>query len=260
MYITDAHYKTFSALFVSHEPGVSAGSLRVAIQQPGDVRTNVYNNDTGSGTPTEEMLGQGQSLQLYRPSDGATTSIPRYIGPQNTPPLASVPLSVEQTMYSGTTIHGNPGNATVALADSFVHPASFITDPIFCDKQVSVIGQTTVAGRSAWELRGDKVATTPALGRVGDGWRMWVDTATGIILRLEYFDGSDMIGWAEMRAVTVDGSGPNTGGPGSFSLPHNARTVSPAKYQSLTSHLPLPMQLLDTARHFVHAGLSLVHG
>lgn len=258
MYNNDSRYSAFSALFVSHEPGVPAGSLRIAIQQPGLVRTDVFDNDTGTGTPREQIRGQGGQIQLYNPLAGVTTTIPRWAGEQQLPPLSTVPLTVEEAVYGGTTIHGNPGNATVSLADSFVHPASFITDPIFCDKQVSVVGRTTFAGRSAWKLRGDKVPSTPSLGRQGDGWQMWVDVQTGIILRLEYYAGGNMIGWAEMRGVTIDGVRPGGAGPTPLSLPVNVRNVSPLTYKRLLAQDSLKSELVATGSRMAHAALSSV--
>jgi len=207
MYANDSRYARLSALFVDHEPLLAPGSIRIAIQQPDTVRTVAYENDEATGIPSEQMIGDGNAAKLYSPKANVYTSITRSISLVTLPPLATLPLSVVEREDGGTTIYGVATGGRSTLADMFIHPAMLITAPFFTNKTVAVLGKTTRAGRTVWELQGTQVPTAPVLSRLGDGWRAWVDTDTGIVLRVEYDRGAMLIGWAELRDVNIDGHG-----------------------------------------------------
>lgn len=240
MYGADSRYSALSALFVDHEPAIAPGSIRIAIQQPNMVRTAAYANDEASGTPIEQMIGQGTAAKLYSPGANIYTSIVRISSAVTLPPLATLPISVAEREDSGTTIYGMAAGGRSTLVDNFVHPAMLITGPFFTNKNITVIGQSTFAGRAAWELGGTQIPTAPVLSRLGDGWRMWVDTQTGMVLRVEYDRGATLIGWAELRDVNIDGHGwpPNTATAAllALSIPPGARYVDLDAYDRLTHH------------------------
>lgn len=151
------------------------------------------------------------------------------------PPLASVPLGFIERIDSRTTILGSRfGGAKSGLMEMYVHPSVLITGPIFTNKQVSVVGQPTLGGRATWELWGEQIPTAPVLRGLGNAWRMWVDMQTGIVLRLEYYSGSNLIGWGEMRNVVIDGVGQRASG-----------TIAPSLNSLRTWSLPADALELD---------------
>lgn len=240
MYGNDTRYSTLSALFVDHEPLLAPGSIRIAIQQPGTVHTAAYENDEATGTPSEQMIGDSNAATLYSPTANVYTAITRPSGVVTLPPLATLPLSVVEREDGGTTIYGMVSGGRSTLADMFIHPAMLITAPLFTNKSVSVLGQLTFAGRTAWELQGTQIPTAPVLSRLGDSWRMWVDTETGVVLRIEYDRGGTLIGWAELRDVNVDGHGqpPDAAAAAltTSSIPSGAQQVDLDAYNRATHH------------------------
>lgn len=240
MYGNDARYSALSALFVDHEPLLAPGSIRIAIQQPGTVHTAAYENDAATGTPSEQMIGEDNTAKLYSPTANVYTSITRSSSAVALPALATLPLSVVEREDGGTTIYGMVAGGESTLADMFMHPAMLITGPFFTNKTVSVLGQSTFAGRMAWQLQGTQIPTAPVLSRLGDSWRMWVDTETGIVLRIEYDRGGTLIGWAELRDVNIDGHGapPDaaTAALATSSIPSSALQVDLDAYNRATHH------------------------
>lgn len=241
MYGNDSHYHRLSALFVDHAPGDRPGSLQIDIQEPDLVHTAAYGDDEGAGPAQEILVGQGDYAHLYSPAANAYTTIGRPV-PAPYPPLASVPLGFLQRIDSRATIIGSRfSGAKTGLAEMYVHPSVLITGAFFTNKDVTIVGRPTLAGRSTWELRGHQVPKAPVLRTLGDGWRMWVDAQTGIVLRLEYYTGSSLIGWAEMRNVVIDGNGQGASGTTAaalswlraWSLPTDARELDYGAYNDL---------------------------
>lgn len=232
MYNNDSNYHSFSALFVAHTPDQPPGSMWIDIQQPDRVNTAAYSNDSASGAPVERVMRRGQDLTYYVPAANSF-AVGRQVIVSKVPPLSDIPLGFVWAIDSGTTIMGQ-GVPVSVTAEMYVHPSTLITSPFFANKSVSVVAETTFAGRAAWELRGEQAQGAPVLNILGDGWRMWVDKQTGIVLRLEYHSGSQMIGWAEMRDVSVDGTGVTSGNLASgWTLPSSAREVDLAEYRRL---------------------------
>jgi hypothetical protein len=239
MYLNDAHYRTLSGLFVDRSPGDVPSSLRVYIQQPDAVHTASYANVNGTGTPTELYKGEGQVVTLYAPSRNVYTNFARLLS-NRIMDLASVPLGVVQKEHSGTTLYsGGFAGVVPVLADMYLHPASLLLSPFFANKDVESQGKSLIAGRSAWKLHGKQVPGASQLGGLGDAWTMWVDVQSGIILHLDYYSGSTLIGWAGLQHLQIDGSAataPNTtrSGASSWAIPSGAHLIKdPADYDKL---------------------------
>jgi hypothetical protein len=236
MYDNNGRYRTLSALFVDRSPGDTAASLRVFIQQPDVVRTAGYTSVDGAGASYEETAGKGADVTVVSPSSNTETHLRQT--QQALPSLSTVPLSVMPLVASYTKIQGIASGKISWLADMFVHPATFITTPFFADKDVRIEGTTTIEGRSAWFLTARTNPLADANSTLGDGWQGWVDQQTGILLRLDYYSGSTLLGSAEVRDLNIDGQGtagnnllPNIG------VAARAKDVSPRAYgrNSLTA-------------------------
>lgn len=227
MYANNGHYHSFSGLFVSQEPGGFHGSQWVNITQPSYIRTQAFASLTGTGAVIEETQGQGGNTTIYAPSANAYTENSH---PASTklPPLESVPLSVVEVDYGPTNVDGMIALQSV-LANAMLHPACLVTSPFFTNKQITLEDQTSFGNRPAWVLHGTQIAGTPVATDLGDSWRMWVDKASGIILRIEYYSGSTMIGWAEFQNVSIDGSGSEHQIP-PLQLPGSAQRLDPDAY------------------------------
>jgi len=203
----DPQFKGMSALFVDHTPGKQSGSLRISIRPPGDVSTVAYANDLGTGTLLQVTAASGNEVKIYAVEPHAYTILDRALN-QQVSPLESLPLSMSERVHDGTTLYGSVFDQGVSvMADMLLHPASLITSTFFKNKDVALVNQTKFGGRSAWELEGHQVPTATSLGSLGDNWRMWVDTQTGMVLRLEYYSGLKMVGWGELRNLQIDGQG-----------------------------------------------------
>ncbi|MGH2441754.1 MAG: hypothetical protein ACRDFX_01150, partial [Chloroflexota bacterium] len=133
-----------------------------------------------------------------------------------------------QTDYSATAISGIGATQSIA-ANDFTHPAAFLTSPFFTDKRVEVTGNVIFDGRTSWVLSGEQIAGVPVVPSLGDGWRIWVDKQTGIILRREYTRGGSSIGWEEFQHVAIDGAGePHVLAP--LLLPPGTPAIDPIAY------------------------------
>lgn len=223
MYDTDSAYQTLSALFVDRAPGDRPASLLIAIDQPDRVRTAAYADPDGVGSPYEITLGMGETLYRYLPAANTYLQMRRSLSGCRWL-LESLPLTVVQSPYTGTTLYSD-----VWLARLFLHPAELITMPLFCAKQVSLRGMTQLTDRSAWKLEGEQIPTAQRMERLGDRWQMWVDVRTGIVLRLEYYAAARPLGWAELRHVVIDGQGEEphlgVGALRDWTLPRGVRKI-----------------------------------
>lgn len=235
MYGNDAAYRTLTALFVDHTPADPVASIRIQIQQPNVLRAAIYTNDTGSGTPAQMLIDQGSQVESYLPAANVymRSRVRSSAIPCKLPPLASVPLA-ESTGDCSSIVIQSPASTITDIANMFVHPASLLTSPFFNNKQVVLKRTTTFQGRLAYELQAVQSPLAPPLGALGDGWRMWVDTKTGIVLRLNYYSGTTLIGWGELRNVNIDGIGPRLDAAGTslarWTLPADAQRVDPQAY------------------------------
>lgn len=230
MYDNDSHYSRFSALFVDHEPGLASGSMRIEITQSSAARTAAYSNDAGTGTPIEETQGSPASTLMYSPTADAYVVNPHPVPAPSLMPLSSVPLSLVQMEYGATSIYGVAAFQALT-ANLMLHPAALITGSFFTAKHVEVTGETTLADRAVWELHGTQISGAPYAPSRGDGWRMWVDKQSGIILRLEYYAGANMIGWAEFREVNIDGPDAGVGeNLPPLSIPSTAQRLDGLQY------------------------------
>lgn len=235
MYNNDSHYQSLVGLFVAHPPGGAGASVWIDLQQPDQVHALVYANDSANGEPMEIFQAQSTQVTSYLPGANFYMVAGRHIDTA-APPLATVPLGMVEAIDSGITVGAHAPAAL--LADRYVHPSVLITSPFFTSKAVSLAAETTFGGRPCWELRGLQAPTSTVPSRLGDGWRMWVDKQTGIVLRLEYCSGSDLIGWAEFRNLSVDGAGQSRiqDPPAQltdFSLPGGSRQVDQGAYMRL---------------------------
>lgn len=229
MYDNNSSYKSFSVLFTSHEPGEPAGSVWIDITQPSFVRTDAYANATGAGSPVEETSGSASSTTVANLQAGVYTT-DSHAAPPPLPPLADVHLSDVPVDYSATDITGMASPAAT-LANVAVHPSQLVVSPFFTDKTITVLAETGFGGRAAWLLEGTQIPGTPVATVLGDRWRMWVDKQTGMILRIEYYSGGALIGWAEMQNVSVDGVGAyHDLAP--LSLPTSSRYVGISQYSA----------------------------
>lgn len=229
MYRSDMRFGELSALFVDHTPGKRSGSLRMSIRPPEEVNTIAYADDAGTGPPLQVTSARGDRVKMYAPMVHAYTILGRNLS-QRMPPLESLPLTMAQRVHDGTTLHGSVfDHGVTVIAGMFVHPASLITSTFFSDKTVALVNQTMVNGRSTWELEGHRVPASTPLRPLGDSWRMWVDIQTGMVLRLEYYSGSTMIGWGELRELQIDGQGNASAPPvlasPDWSIPEDAQYV-----------------------------------
>jgi hypothetical protein len=241
MYANDSRYRTLSALLVVNGLWGKQGSVQIAIQQPDGVRSAAYNNETGTGTPVEITSGQGEQVYLYAPAVNTYTTLNRPLSFKR-PVLKDVPLTVIYPDYGGTDIYGTAAwdGGLNGIANTLTHPAWFIQSPSFQGMEVTVTGPSLLGSRQAWQLQGSMIAGTSPLiydGRSVDGLRMWVDVATGIILRIETYSGSVMTGWAELTHLSIDGPADTADTPAgtlsAWSLPLDARLVSRPEYIGL---------------------------
>lgn len=231
MYTSDASYRTLDGLFVVRAPGKPVGSVQIHIEQPSTVRTAAYSNDDGEGSPEEIYSADGDRATYYSPGSGVYTSSGRAVS-QDVPDLASVPLGLIQPTGIGTTLSGIKAGAWTVLADMYVHPSTLITCPFFTTMSVDVVGRTTYDGRQADELVGTHIPTAMSLRGLGNAWRMWVDARTGIVLHVDYYEGSTLIGWAGFKSLTTDGgSGNQAAWLSSWALPAGARAVGDEEYR-----------------------------
>lgn len=212
MYGNGGRYRSISALFVSQMPMARDGCLRIVIQQPAAVRTAAYDNSLGLGVPAEITIGQGGTYSMYSPALNQYVVISQRSQSQ-LPPLDTIPLSVVVPDASPTTIQGSvlEGGRSV-WADMFLHPAALITSSFFGAMQFSAAGTRDIAGRSAWELDGTLAPNADPNDGGGpgfrvDGMKLWVDRQTGIVLRLEFHAQGNLLGWAELQQVRIDGEG-----------------------------------------------------
>jgi outer membrane lipoprotein-sorting protein len=237
MYYSKSNYSSLSALFIDNAPDGSSGSMQILIQQPNVVRTALYENQTGAGSPKEIVLGDGKHLAFYAPGANVQTTA-ELSATSEALPLDSLPLTVAQSETGPTAIPSGAYDAGVSsLADMLIHPMSMVTSTFFKDKSVDVLGRADIQGRTAWILNGKQVAGTTALPGLGDAWRMWVDSKTGIVLRLEYLSKGSLLGWAELRDLSVDKgiSSPSQSGSVVYSgaLPEGIATVSLNDYMQM---------------------------
>jgi hypothetical protein len=196
----------------------------MTIEQPDKVRTAAYRDDDGMGSPYEITLGVGKELYRYLPAANTYLQTRRSLSGCRWP-LESLPLTVVQIPYTGTTLYSDVWSARL-----FLHPAELITMPLFCARRVRLVGTTQLSLRSAWTLVGEQIPAAQRLERLGDRWKMWVDVRTGIVLRLEYYAGSRLLGWAELRHLMIDGQGeePHSGVAElrDWALPQDAQKIA----------------------------------
>jgi len=150
-------------------------------------------------------------------------------------PLEQIPLSVAMPYYGPTAVYGMRGVVSV-LAGLTVHPSGLILSSFFSNKAVTVVRQPELSGRRTWELRGVQVPGVPVVPTLGDSWTMWVDQETGVVLRLEYYSGATLIGWAAIQDFTVNA--PASTLPHFWSMPTTARKVDMTTYLSLRRPKP----------------------
>lgn len=244
MYRNDNTYSHLSALFVDAAPGDSPSSVLIDIRQPDMVRTAAYSGLNGSGAPAEITLGEQGDLIFYSPAAGAYTRLGRVVSGKLMD-LTAVPLSVVQKDHSGTSIYaGAFGGTAPVLADMLIHPASLLASPFFTNKHIVQAEAGTLDELPVWVLRGTQAPGAPLLGALGDSWRMWVDKRTGIVLRLEYYSDAALIGTAEFRDLSIDGSAAPSGALASlvtWSLPASAHLVPDLiEYNRLVNSYPHP--------------------
>ena len=242
MYTSDSRYHTLSALFVDKAPGDQHGSLRVEIRQPDVVRSAVYTSMDGSGIPTEVSFGQasqtGGFTTFFNLPKNIYMTMPDGIVDPHLENLNDVPLGVVASIGSATPIEDLTDGTASSVANMCLHPSLLITSPFFTNKQVTVAGTEKYEGRPAWVLRGQQVPGAISLGVLGDGWRMWVDKQTGLVLALQYYSGPSIAGSALFTNITVDGAGAHdTAAPPLLVVPSNARRVDGPAYQaSVAAH------------------------
>jgi len=109
-----------------------------------------------------------------------------------------------------------------------VKPSGLILSSFFSNKAVTIVGQPELSGRHTWELRGVQVPGVPVVPTLGDSWTMWVDGETGVVLRLEYYRGKKLIGWAAIRDFTVNE--PANQLPHYWSMPVTAKKLDMTAY------------------------------
>lgn len=235
MYRNDGTFSSLSALFVDQSPGDTPSSVEIYIRQPDTVRTAAYPNTDGIGAPSEIVVGEGSTVTMYAPQANTYTKLGRVLS-SRLMDLPSVPLSVVQKEYSGTTIYaGAFGGPAPVLADMMIHPASLLTSPFFTNKRIGGVETGALDGRAVWVMSGTQAPHAATLGSLGDGWRMWVDKRTGIVLRLEYYSSTSLLGAVELRNLEIDGP-PSSGESwlAAWVLPEGARFVaSPIAYNRL---------------------------
>lgn len=225
MYYSDQHYQTLSGLFVDHDPTGGPGSLRFVIRDPSSIQTASYASDDGTGRPIEETLGGPKETVLYDPIANVYTVNTH--GRWHVTPLDQIPLSVAMPYHGPTAIYGMRGVVSV-LAGMVVHPSGLILSSFFSDKAVTIAGQPELSGWHTWELRGVQVPGVPVVPTLGDSWTMWVDQETGVVLRLEYYMGRNLIGWATIRDFTVNK--PASQLPHLWSMPATAKKLDITAY------------------------------
>lgn len=233
MYYSDQHYQTLSGLFVDHDPTGEPGSLRFVIPNSSEVQTASYSSDDGSGNPIEESLGGPHETLIYDPVANVFTV--NNHSPWHVTPLDQIPLSVAMPYYGPTAIYGMRGVVSV-LAGMVVHPSGLILSSFFSNKAVTIVGQPELSGRRTWQLRGVQVPGVPVVPTLGDSWSMWVDQETGVVLRLEYYSGATLIGWAAIQDFTVDE--PARTLPQFWTMPATAKEVDMTTYVSLRRPKP----------------------
>lgn len=238
MYNNDSSYHSLSALVVDHSPLDRPGSVRVVIRQPDFARTAAYDNDTGTGTPSEIYSVDKTQITYYSPVRNVYIATPNHVSPP-LPPLASLPLTVGARDFGNTQIDGTAvGGSRGPLVDMLIHPASLLTSTLFADKEVTLDADGSLQGRNAWVLEGVKAPDASSLGALGDRWQMWVDRQTGIVLRLDFYTGNTLIGSAELQQLNIDGSSsPASSTTGdavatleNWTLPENATQVDFSSY------------------------------
>lgn len=241
MYASDTRYQSFSGLFVDATPGSHQGSIRIAIDQPRTVTTAVYSSVDGSGRPVEVTRTNQIGIQFFAP--GANLSAQEQLRVPGgrlpaLPPLASVPLGVMAGQGSATGVESLADPAGATVANMFLHPSTLITSPFFTNKEVSVGGRAVYEGRPVWVLVGKQVPGAQQLGSLGDGWRMFVDQASGVVLQVQYMSGDTVTGVGKFVDVAI-GSDPATlpfNGETVVNVPSNAREVDGPTFEKAVSN------------------------
>jgi hypothetical protein len=226
MYDNEGSYRAFSALVVDRAPGDQPSSLRVAIQQPDVVKAALFNDLAGSGSPVDIATASAGVVTEWDPAGHVYAQSGTLDQRQSLPDVANAPLGTVQDSSGGTPIRLSFGTVDV-LANMMIHPTALVTSPFFTSKMISV-GEGRYANRSVWVLHGRQVSQASPLGGLGDGWTMSVDKETGIVLRIEYFNGNAQIGDVSMTEVTIDGVGvANAGAPTIRPLPSTYAATNP---------------------------------
>lgn len=244
MYSNTGTYRSMSALFIGKAPGLTPGSMWIHITQPDYVRTDAYYSLDGSGNPVEETQNTGGKTTVLAPGRNAYAVISD--ANSTLPPISEVPLSEVEAYYGPTSIEGM-GAGQSELANDVIHPAGLVTSPFFTDKAISVVGTDNLQGRPVWVLSATQIAGTHVATSLGDGWRMWVDKGTGIIVRLDYLSGSQLIGSIALQRLVIDGVTQDHVF-GALSVPGSARQLSAVTYQPVIAPAAIASRMRLSAK------------
>lgn len=228
MYGNSSRIRTASGVFVLQAPlsvhgcasfDISAASLTTIAEYPFA--------SSPSGTPAEVVVGDASHVQRYSPHNNATASIGRARA-EALPPIATIPLGrIVPETPSSTLTGGSLGRGIAGFADLFFHPTYLVASRFFINKKIVVLGIVSYGGRDAWELEGTQGSSDPQESELGNRWRMWVDKESGVVVRLEYYSDSHLLGWIEMQNLVINGHGTSLASraPATWSIPSTARTV-----------------------------------
>ena len=225
MYGNSSRIRTASGVFVLQAPLSVHGCASFDISAAGLTTIAGYPfASSPSGTPAEVVVGDASHVQLYSPHNNVTASISRAHA-EALPPIATIPLGrIVPETSSSTLTGGSLGRGIAGFVDLFFHPTFLVASRFFTNKKIEILGNVSYGGRDAWELEGTQVASAPQESELGNHWRMWVDKESGVVVRLEYYSDTHLLGWIEMQNLVINEHGTPLNSP-AWSIPSTARTV-----------------------------------
>ena len=180
--------------------GEDTTQIDVMLRHPGQAKVTTSRPGDELGGTYEIWISDGEIVRTY--------AAQHKLGTQR--PIRNRPRGLDDTDFPGMSRVYEPvtGLPMETLPETFVHPAGFCQN-VLATGRCQILGSATVGGRSAIGLRCDHPRTVELPGdRPDHAMEIWVDRATGVIVRLVETIGGSVTRDATATVLEPDASLP----------------------------------------------------
>jgi len=218
MSLPDVHYSSFRAVLHNHLVNSEAGDrVRVAIAQPDAFKVWAYAADTDAAPLTSVSAGWKGFVRMYSVGqDVRATWQQLSLDTQTTSAPHDARVVVDGFSYPEmSTIDRATTPKDLLSRPRGLGAASFLLQPAnfaygYIPRSHLRLETTTYEGRRVTKMHLDwqpgHSRTEPGVFASANGGPtiLWVDDATGIILRIEVYNGPTLAGWAAFKGPSIN--------------------------------------------------------